>query len=114
MASSASRAARGEAPAPPLGHYGAHLPRGRPPLCPAYAPTVSGPLRAFCLGPAEKQPFPILLRDVTLADEGREHGDVQDQPVEDVGRKSERLDEIHEQDDPDFVAVVPGFVLIGI
>src|SRR6202051_3354530 len=82
---------------------------------PAMLLPLSDPsLPALRFGIAEEQLLPLPLGDVAFANEGREDGEVQDQPVEEIGREAERLDEVDEEDDPHLVAMVPGLVLVGV
>src|SRR5262245_51196048 len=77
----------------------------------------SGPERRpvpqrFCLGVEALLPFLVVVQ--SLANEGSEEGDAHEQPIQQIGREAQRLDEIDEQDDARLAGVVPGFMDIGI
>src|SRR5690349_10408527 len=58
--------------------------------------------------------LPRALSFLAVAHERRPCGERDQQAIEEVGRKAQRLDEIQEQHDADLVAVVPRLVLVGV
>src|SRR5262249_54004756 len=58
--------------------------------------------------------LPFLLSLLALPDEWREGRDVEDQPVDERGRETQRLHEVDEQYDAGLVGLVPGLVLIRV
>src|SRR5262245_19402606 len=58
--------------------------------------------------------FPCLLLVYALADEGGEHCQMKEEPVDQIGGKTQRFAEIDEQDHARVGRVVPGLVLIGV
>src|SRR6202521_3989845 len=75
---------------------------------PAYVPGGPRKLRTI------EFPFPRLLVFPPLADEGREHGDIEQEPVDEIRREAHRPDEIEEQHDPRALRSIPRLVLEGI
>src|SRR5690242_16833428 len=61
-----------------------------------------------------KFPLPSTQIVVSLTKIGSEKREAQQDPVDDIGRKSQGLLEIDEQYDARFACLVPGFVFIGI
>src|SRR6185437_11702980 len=58
--------------------------------------------------------LPGLLVIHAFPDKGSEHGKVQQQPVEEVGWKTQRLAEINEQDNTGVRCPIPGLVFVGV
>src|ERR1044071_5756930 len=58
--------------------------------------------------------FPGLLFVYALADERREHRQMQEEPVDQIGRKTQRFPEIDEQDHACVGSIVPGLVLVSV
>ena len=58
--------------------------------------------------------FPCLLLVYTLADERREHRQMKEELVDQIGAKMQRFPEIDEQDHARIGSIVPGLVLIRV
>ena len=67
-----------------------------------------------CLGFFVELLFPGFLVVHALTNEGREHSQMQQNPVDDIGREAQRLSKIDEQNHACMWRIVPGFVLIGV
>jgi len=71
-------------------------------------------LSVGCLRFRVELSFPCLLLVYALADERGEHCQMKEEPVDQIGGKTQRFPEIDEQDHARIGRVVPGLVLIGI
>src|SRR5690242_20386228 len=58
--------------------------------------------------------FPFLMVVEAFTNEGGEERDIHEEPIDEIGRETQRLHEIDEQHHPRLVGMVPGLVLIGI
>ena len=66
----------------------------------------------FCLRIEALLPFLMIVE--TFAHERGEDGEIHQKPVDETGRKFERLHEIDEQHHPGLVGMIPRLMLIGI
>ena len=58
-----------------------------------------------------ERPLPLAVTVIPLQEVGCEHSHVQDNPVQDAGRKAKRPDKIDEEDDAQIKSYVPTLVL---